>query len=274
MGGDWAIRFHPTALKFNAIRRGGCWLIVDGEAPRQLGVGDCFVIAGHSFVLAADPELTPIDAAEVFSGSHTFAHGGDDIEMLGGSVTFADPGAADLIDLLPPALVIAAADEAPIGWLLDQLDREWRMALPGGDTACNDLLRLMFVHALRIHLREANPAALGWLAGLGDPAVAGALRAIHAEPGRPWRLPELARHAGMSRSGFAERFRQVVGAAPIDYATRWRMQVAAARLRRDDATVSQVAASLGFLSDSAFGATFKRVHGISPGRYRDARQVA
>lgn len=161
-----------------------------------------------------------------------------------------------------------------MSWLLDRLDQEWRAALPGSETACNDLLRLMFVHALRQHLREADSADLGWLAGLGDPPVAAALRAIHAAPERVWRLPDLAREAGQSRSGFAERFRRVVGLPPIEYAARWRMRVAAHRLEHGGDALSSVAASLGFLSDSAFGAAFRRVHGVSPGRYRADRRVA
>ena len=274
-GGDWSLRFVPPALKFNAIRRGACWLIPEGEAPVRLNAGDSFVVVRRPFVLTSDPALPSVDAAAVFAGPRISAgHGsGDDVDILGGSVTFTDAAAADLVDLLPPAMVISGDGESPIAWLLDQLDREWRSAQPGAETACNDLLRLMFVHAMRRHLQEAEPAAQGWLAGLGDPPVAAALRAIHAEPQRVWRLPELAKAAGLSRSGFAERFRDTVGLPPIEYAARWRMRVAADRLQRGGATVSAVAGSLGFLSDSAFGVAFRRVHGVSPGRYRSARQT-
>jgi AraC-like DNA-binding protein len=54
----------------------------------------------------------------------------------------------------------------------------------------------------------------------------------------------------------------------VEYATRWRMQVAATRLLDSVDSVATVAASLGYLSDAAFGVAFRRVHGQSPGRYR------
>lgn len=128
----------------------------------------------------------------------------------------------------------------------------------------------MFVHALRAHLATTDAGVLGWLAGLNDPSVAAALRAIHAEPARVWRLRELAAQAGLSRTAFAERFRARVGQPPVEYAATWRMRVAARRLREGRRPVSAVAHELGFLSDSAFGAAFRRVHGVAPGRYRKA----
>lgn len=275
-GGDWAIRFRPAELKFNAVRQGGCWLIPEGEAPRRLEAGDCFVVVRRDFILASDPALPAVNASEIFGTPEGLTRYGKatDVDILGGSVALLDPGAADLVDLLPPALVITKDETgaAPVAWMLDQLEQEWRSDLPGGQATANDLLRLMFTHVLRIHLARADTDQLGWLAGLRDPPVAAALRAIHADHARLWRLPELAAIAGLSRSGFANRFRERVGQAPIDYAGRWRMMLAGRRLAKGGETVSRVAASLGFLSDSAFGAAFRRVHGVSPGRYRTGRQ--
>jgi AraC-like DNA-binding protein len=219
--------------------------------------------------------LPPVDAAAVFGeagASATYGQGADVI-LLGGSVAFADARAAELLELLPPALVLrAGADGAtPIAWLLDQLDQEWRDERPGGQVVCDDLLRLMFVHALRAHLANSEDDKLGWLAGLNDHAVATALRAIHANPARTWRLSELAAKAGLSRASFAERFKAKVGRPPIEYASRWRMLVAARRLMNGRRSVSAIAEELGFLSDAAFGVAFRRVHGVSPRRYRAAR---
>ena len=277
-GGDWALRFRPIALKFNAVLHGGCWLTPEGEAAARLDAGDCFIVAGRPFVLSSAPGLPTVDAAEVFAGSPFCAtYGlGDDVALLGGSVAFAGADASHLLDLLPSSLVIRneADGAAMMGWLLNQLDREWREDRPGAQAACDDLLRLMFIQALREHLSTADADALGWLAGLKDPPVAAALKAIHAEPTRAWRLPELAARAGLSRTAFAERFRARVGRPPVEYAATWRMRFAARRLREGRKPVSVVAHELGFLSDSAFGAAFRRVHGVSPGRYRVAARRA
>lgn len=273
-GGPWALRFQPTTIKFNVVQHGHCWLIGEGRDAVELRPGDCFVVSRRAFVLASDPDVPATDAAAVFAGSPALAsYGtGNDVSLLGGSVTLGGPVADQVLDLLPACIIVRAGPghESPFRWLLQALEQEWRQRLPGGRTACNDLLRLMFIHALRQHIAHADPATLGWLAGLRDPAVASALQAIHAAPDRTWTLAMLCAAAGLSRSALAQRFRQSVGVAPIAYAAQWKMRVAAARLLTTNDSVSRIAASLGFLSDAAFGAAFRRVHGTSPGRYRSA----
>ena len=91
---------------------------------------------------------------------------------------------------------------------------------------------------------------------------------MHGQPGRPWGLVELARAAGMSRTSFAERFRVVAGTPPLAYLSRWRMLLAQRALRNPDARVGTIAAELGYGSDSAFSAAFKREIGVSPLHYR------
>ncbi|NBB10293.1 helix-turn-helix domain-containing protein [Pseudomonas sp. SLFW] len=271
-GGKWALRFRPIELKFNVVRRGECWLCLPDQPPRRLQAGDCFVVSRTPFVLASAPELEAVNASEVFgpSGASASFGVGDEVELLGGSVSLVSPGASDLLALLPPAIVIRAESggASSFAWLLDELDREWQSALAGAYTMCNDLLRLIFVHALRHHISTADVADLAWLAGLREPAVANVMRAIHNAPDKSWKLAEMADIAGLSRSSFAALFKARVGQPPVEYATRWRMRVAAARLAAGTGSVATVAASLGYLSDAAFGVAFRRVHGKSPGQYR------
>jgi len=73
--------------------------------------------------------------------------------------------------------------------------------------------------------------------------------------------------AGMSRSVFAQRFREAVGETPIAYLTRWRMLLAAEQLARGRDSLAETAASLGYESENAFNTAFKRIMGCSPRRY-------
>jgi AraC-like DNA-binding protein len=79
----------------------------------------------------------------------------------------------------------------------------------------------------------------------------------------------------MSRTSFAERFRDVAGVPPLAYLNRWRMLLARRALRHGDARVGALAAELGYASESAFSTAFKREVGESPLRYRSriARQA-
>ena len=72
----------------------------------------------------------------------------------------------------------------------------------------------------------------------------------------------------MSRSTLAPRFKQVLGQGPVDYLTRWRIELAADRLRRGDGTVAIIARHVGYGSESALSNAFKRVTGLSPRAYR------
>ncbi|PZQ50025.1 MAG: AraC family transcriptional regulator [Novosphingobium pentaromativorans] len=269
-GGAWALRFSPTQVKFNVIRSGSCWILAEGSA-RRLSAGDCFMVAGTPFVLASDPTLQPIDASLAFEDDATRGQVGAaaETEILGGSVSFDDAQADLLLPLLPGLLLINAeqVSATPMGWLIAQLDAEWRSNLPGARAACDDMIRLLFVQALR-SLLGARTEIPSWLGGLSDPPVSRALHAIHANPARHWRLDELASLAGLSRSTFAERFARRVGMPPVSYATIWRMRVAARQLAASTMTVSAVAAQAGYLSDSAFHAAFRREIGVSPVAYR------
>jgi AraC-like DNA-binding protein len=74
----------------------------------------------------------------------------------------------------------------------------------------------------------------------------------------------------MSRSVFALKFKQRVGTSPMEYLTRWRMLLAGDRLTNTRDSVSEIALSLGYESESAFSTAFKRVMGGSPRQYSRA----
>ncbi|GAA3227596.1 helix-turn-helix transcriptional regulator [Dactylosporangium siamense] len=108
-----------------------------------------------------------------------------------------------------------------------------------------------------------------WRAALADDRIARALDAAYAESHRPWTLHALARVAGMGRTAFTARFRELVGESPFAHLTRWRMDLAATMLRDEPGrTLAEVAAAVGYSDEFAFGAAFRREVGTPPGTYR------
>jgi len=81
-------------------------------------------------------------------------------------------------------------------------------------------------------------------------------------------LFEAAAAAGMSRSAFASRFKELLGQTPLDYVTDWRMQKATQLLNQRDKKLAEIAQSVGYESDAAFSKVFKRVVGVAPAEYR------
>jgi AraC-like DNA-binding protein len=107
-----------------------------------------------------------------------------------------------------------------------------------------------------------------------DGVVGRALALLHARPGHPWTLPELARQVSSSRSSLARRFALLIGQPPMQYLTQWRMQVAASLLVGGGTKVAAVAAEVGYDSEAAFSRAFKKATGLAPGAWREARRAA
>jgi transcriptional regulator GlxA family with amidase domain len=96
-----------------------------------------------------------------------------------------------------------------------------------------------------------------------------ALKAMHEKVENPWTVETLAVAAGMSRSAFALRFKELLGETPLEYLTNWRMYKAIGSLqKKDDRKLFEIAKSVGYDSDAAFSKAFKRVLGVAPREYR------
>ncbi len=280
-GGDWAMRFpRPNRLKITAVARGSHWLTIP-ELDQQvlLETGDVAVFDGnHEFTVSSDPGLDPVDATGLFAGRPlpiVHVGSGDQVASVGGHIDLGEAG-GELLRAMPPLIhVRAAADEAgALRWLTEQLLHEVTTRNAGAGFAADQVAQLMLVHVLRAYLAQSESFPAGWLRALADERIAPALRLIHSDPGRDWRLEDLARAVAMSRTTFAERFKDAAGVPPLTYLHNWRMRLAQRTLRQDDTPLSALARSLGYSSDSAFSNAFKRTVGVAPKRYRDAAKKA
>jgi AraC-like DNA-binding protein len=274
-GGRWSIRFpqHP-GIKCYALVSGACWLAVEGVSdPVRLGQGDCFVLPrGWAFRLASDLTLTPVDAKTMYPtrvpGGVASLNGGGDFFLVGGHFALTGDHAGILLGMLPPIVHIQTeSDRAALRWSLERMREELRERQPGGSLVAEHLAHMMLVQALRLHLAEGLRGGVGWLFALADPQMRAAISAMHEEPARHWTLQELAERAAMSRSSFAQRFKETVGTSPMEYLARWRMLLAGDRLTHSRDSISLIALSLGYESESAFSTAFKRVMGCSPRQY-------
>jgi AraC-like DNA-binding protein len=286
-GGEWSIGLPSyEGIKCYAVVAGECWLSVEGvEQPARLGAGDCLLLPhGRPFVLASDLALPTVDARTILSVVGRRYNGvlpintGKDFFLLGSH--FSLEGDANfLLDVLPP--VVKLEDDGSresIRWAVERMLREMRDFQPGGTLVAQQVAYTLLVEALRLHVSagaqhasNGSPKRTGWLFALADTRIRTALSGMHEAPAHHWTLEELAHSAGMSRTAFAQTFRKTVGEPPMAYLTRWRMTLAANRLRDRREPISSVAPSLGYQSESAFSAAFKRQWGSSPRQYLRAR---
>jgi AraC-like DNA-binding protein len=279
VGGELSIQFpQHEGIKCYALVSGQCWLSVEGVPDAvHLKAGDCFLLPrGRPFRLATDLTLPPADFRTVLStagnGRIGKFNGGGDCFIVGGHFALTGNHAGILLEVLPPIVHIRKeSDKAAMRWSLERMMQELREPQPGGILVAQHLAYMMLVQALRLHLAEGLRAGVGWLFALADKQMSAAINSMHDNPAHGWTLQELAECAGMSRSTFALKFKGTVGASPMEYLTRWRMLLAGDKLENSSDSVSVIALSLGYESESAFSTAFKRVMGCSPRQYSRGR---
>ncbi|WP_201587793.1 AraC family transcriptional regulator [Psychrobacter jeotgali] len=142
----------------------------------------------------------------------------------------------------------------------------------GKTAVINHWASIMMIECLRTHIESLPEATDCWLQAMKDPYLTKALAVMHNAPNQNWTIHKLAEVAGMSRSSFAQRFKDVVGMPPLTYLIDYRLRLAARYLRLQQNSISRISEMVGYASDSTFSQAFKRVHGISPKAYRQMHQ--
>ncbi|HTY65046.1 MAG TPA: AraC family transcriptional regulator [Alphaproteobacteria bacterium] len=274
------------AIEYHVLTRGSCWIaLVDGAPfePIQLHEGDIAVIPhGEPHALSSAPRMRappdldvhrrPKDEGSLPFKLRTGTGGTDDAHMICGFFACDVRPFNPLLEALPRFMRIGRGTSSATDSLLDQFIRLASVEISdkraGAQSVLNKLSELMFIEAIRAYMDRLGAETTGWLAALRDPLVSRAIALLHAQPVRSWTLDELAAESGASRSGLASRFSQLMGYPPIQYLTRWRMQLAAKRLAERGAKVAAVAQEVGYDSEAAFSRAFKKFSGRSPSEWR------
>jgi AraC-like DNA-binding protein len=256
-------------------------LAVDGEPPVELGAGDLVLLARNDpHRLGSDLSRPPVPADDLIlpaaeGGLATIRHGGGGARahIVCGFLA-SELSANPLFESLPRVFALRSGQGSARDWI----EASFRFAAvelaagrPGSDTVLAKLSELLFVEAVRACIATLPPGRKGWLAGLRDPHVGRALALLHGRVAHPWTVDELARQTGLSRSALGERFAALLGEPPMRYLARWRMGIAARRLRESHDPVAQIAADVGYDSEAAFHRAFKRELGVPPAAWRRAR---
>jgi AraC-like DNA-binding protein len=270
-------KMPPTDLAhFAMLSRGNCWLSVEGiPEPIPLTGGDCFLLAkGTSIVLRDSPRTRPKwtfrEIGAMANGNVALCGGGGaPTTIVCGSLSF-DRASLKPISQLLPSFILMKADEARTLALhntVQALASEMAEQAPGSEVVATRLAEVLFIQVLRAHIASRPERNKGWLRAVFDPQIGTALTAFHDSVGAPWTVESLSEAAGVSRSAFAVRFKDLLGQTPLEYVTEWRMQKAMKLLEQRDRKLVDVARSVGYESDAAFSKAFKRIVGASPGEY-------
>jgi len=264
---------------YHLIVEGRCQVAVADTPPAAARAGQLIIIpSGEAHALGSDlsrprepgmPLVVQRSPDEVPTVRH--GGGGELTRMICGYLACDSRLFDTVLAALPRVMVIDMSEGPGLQWLMSSIQfslAESGAQRAGASTMLSKLSELMFVEAIRRHIESLPADQQGWLAGLRDRFVGRALALMHAEPSRAWTVDELAERVGLSRSALADRFAQLLGVPPMQYLTRWRLQLAADLLRGGKRSVAQIAAEVGYESEAAFNRAFKREHGASPGAWR------
>lgn len=278
-------------VSYHIILKGAGWASIPGIASTWFEAGDILVFAHHDpySMLSAPGQPPEFDAdatvaffREMAAGKLPFViHEGGGGEprsefvcgFLGCDMRPFNP----VLSTLPRLLRVRrsnAAQDSLLNSLIDITLTEARQPRVGGETIRLRLSELIFVEVLRQYLQSLPAHETGWLSGLRDPSIGKVLAMLHERPAHPWTLNELACQAGMSRAALAARFMHLVGHAPMEYLTLWRMQIAARLLADGWMKVASIGREIGYDSEAAFSRAFKRIVGLSPAAWRERARGA
>jgi AraC family transcriptional regulator, alkane utilization regulator len=193
-------------------------------------------------------------------------------DMVCADLRFQGGPANPVLAALPDFLSIPLAQLGESAPVLALLFAEAAAHKCGRQKVLDSLFDVLLVQVLR-ELMEQGQVSSGLLAGMAHPRLRHSLTAMHEQPARAWPLEDLAAAAGMSRTTFANSFREVVGVTPGQYLQTWRLGLAQKLVLRG-AAMRHVADAVGYADEAALSRAFKAHTGLSPRDWRKKQAVA
>jgi len=265
--------------QFHVVVRGQCWLTTHNE-KLLLSSGDVVLFPlGEKHCLLDDLSSSTIPGKDVLEAINQdrplFNNGGEKVRLLCGHFEFDRSIKHPLLYELPRLIHIKEIERKHPGWLdivTSVLVNESASKEPGSGVIIDRLAEVLFVQTLRTYIVETD-SPYGFLAAVKDRRIHHALRIIHAQSRSGLTLAGIAKMIGMSRSMFAERFKELLGITPMNYLTTWRMLIAQDLLISTKNSLEDIACEVGYGSEAAFSRAFRREFSLTPGSYRKSSQL-
>lgn len=188
-------------------------------------------------------------------------------DLVCSSLSFTKGDRELFLRAIPPYVILPLEPDRRIKSALDLLFQEADHNDAGQQLLLSRLSEVVVIQVMR-HLLLSGALREGLLAAMSDVQLSRALTAINERLSHPWTLNEAAQLAGMSRTKFAQRFKETLGYTFGDHLQRCRVNLAE-RLLRSGIPVKQVAHQAGYANASALARAFKQQTGMTPGDYRD-----
>lgn len=166
-------------------------------------------------------------------------------------------------DFEMPCVLSPSTDEPALRFAMNLIGAEIGAPRCGQPALLQRAADILFVGLLR-HL-VANPGSrpAGMFMALAEPRIAKAVVAMHQSPGLDWTLERLAAQAGMSRTSFANIFRNRMDKTPGKYLSTLRLALAERAVGAGKG-LKEAARSVGYRNASALSRALLKARESSP----------
>jgi AraC-like DNA-binding protein len=267
----WVIDIEPLNLQvsFHVIAHGDCWLhSPDIPAPTELHAGDLVICLRNTpHYVTPSAELPPDDLPR--NQPATEEAEGEPTTLICGQCEFLQHYWNPILEAMPNIMVFPTTDSAGsnLASIINLMITEVESAGGNSNPVIDRLSDILFIEAIRTYMQK-NTNDQGYIAVMRDPRLSKTLTSFHKQPEKNWTVQTLSEEAGMSRSAFADKFKQMLDISPMEYVMSWRMQQAYNTLTSCNESVMQIAEDCGYQSEAAFRKAFKKQFGIGPGTAR------
>lgn len=271
-----------TRARFEPVDAVTMHYIVAGTAYFQFGEEAMLALGPESIVIAPAKTLqfwSSHEAAEV-NGLERCAPVDDQLAQLlthGQSVEavsvvrseleVTSGGNTGFFDQLRQPIIESFLPQDAARDIFDLMITELSELAVGSQAVAETLMKAFLVLMLRRHLKRGH-ASSSVFAMMGDPQLARAMIDVLERPEQPHTLESLAEAAGMSRTVFTDKFREVFAQSPNEFIQAFRLKFAAHLLQTTELPIKIIAGTVGYSSRSYFSRAFRAAYAIDPSAYR------
>ena len=277
LSGPWGVSLPGGRLgAAHIVLSGRCYVTMEGSGAQvELNKNELVLLPAdriHKVTDAPDTEAVPasqiagLQITDSFAVSLSLGGGGARTRLLTISFSTGSDLHTQIFAGLPELIKLSlksVSNQAHLRATLQAIEAEMAAAHPGYLAILRRLAEIFFVQLMRA-VSLSDVTERGWLFALSDPRLKKALGLMHSQFAQPWRLADLARACGMSRTSFCDRFAEVVGVPPMTYLNRVRMSEATQRLKSPGARIATVAEEVGYASAASFSRAYREIVGSPP----------
>lgn len=266
------------SIGFHVVTQGSAFLHSgDGTKPIEIRKGDVALMArGCDHIVSTEPKLskklTTIRDFTLLQGASDGKQGAQArLTLVSGAYQLWNDPVHPFFSEIPEWFIVPADDLGGFGPLqstLQLLADETLRPKIGSERVIHGLLDVMFSLIIRQVVEKSSGTPKSWSHALQDLQIKKALELLHSDCARAWTLEELAQEVGLSRAGFALKFKKAMGDTPLHYLMTVRIQKSMELLSATDLNIEAIALEVGYQDPFGFSKAFKKLTGLPPREFR------